>query len=84
MTSISASLISANRRMEILKGMPSKQVQVICTGDILDTLFFSDDDMPFSNPQTAIESALSEEASVHRARIEKYVPDGPSNQNAKN
>jgi hypothetical protein len=58
-TTISGSLLSADRRMEILKGMPSKQVQVICTGDILDTLFFSDDDMPFSNPQIAIESALS-------------------------
>jgi hypothetical protein len=58
-TSISTSWLPADRRMEILKGMPSKQVQVTCTGDILDTLFFSDDDMPFSNPQIAIESALS-------------------------
>jgi hypothetical protein len=58
-TSIAASLLSADRRMEILKGLPIKQIQVICTGDVLDTLFFSDDDMPFSNPQASIEGALS-------------------------
>lgn len=46
-------------RLETVRAMPSKKVQVTCTGDILDTLFLSDDSMPFRNPQAAIADALS-------------------------
>jgi len=46
-------------RLETIRAMPSKQIQVTCTGDILDTLFLSDDSMPFRNPQAAIADALS-------------------------
>jgi hypothetical protein len=58
-TIISTSWLSAHQRIEILRGLPSRQIQVNCTGNILDTLFFSDDDMPFADPQVAIAKALS-------------------------
>ncbi|MGB3045013.1 MAG: hypothetical protein WBB98_17710 [Xanthobacteraceae bacterium] len=59
MTTISNGSLSAGQQMEILKGLPSKRVEVECTDDILDTLFFANDDMPFANCQTAIAEALS-------------------------
>lgn len=46
-------------RLETIRAMPGKQVQVNCTGDILDTIFFSADWMPFHNPQAAIACALT-------------------------
>jgi hypothetical protein len=61
--------------MEILRGMPSRQVQVNCTGDILDTLFFSDDDMPFANPQIAIANALSAYWAILECASRIFTPD---------
>ena len=46
-------------RLELLRSAPDKQTTITCAGDILDTLFFSDDAMPFRNPQVAIAGALS-------------------------
>lgn len=59
MTSISTGKLSAEKRLEILNGQACKNVELQCTGDILSTIFYADDDMQFSNSQSAISGALS-------------------------
>lgn len=66
---------SGDWRLDLLRSEPVKRVQLDCTGDVLDTLFFSNDDMPFNNPEAAISSALSSYWIIlgHAARI--FLPE---------
>ena len=50
---------SVDWRLDLLRSEPAKKIQLTCTGDVLDTLFFSNDAMPFLHAEAAISDAIS-------------------------